>query len=135
MIGLTDREKSLAVAAQGPGTGICLALAELELWWERHRAGAPDVHELRLSIRVDGSSDPGDGIATVQAVADWLGVEKHFRHGVHAAQRRFGTGDDSIVVEAVYAPGIEAVIDGLRQEAIGRRAGRHDAALAEAGAA
>ena len=100
MIGLTDRERELAIAAQGPGTGICLALAELELYWEAHRKNAPDVHELRLNIRIDADG----GIAAVKAVADWLGVEVHERHGCFIAQRRFGTGADSIIVEAHHTP-------------------------------
>ena len=102
MIGLTDRERELAAAAQGPATGICLALAELELYWENHRKGAPDVHELRLNIRID--PDAGDRMAAVQAIADWLGVELTERYGVHHAQRRFGTGADSIIVEAHFTP-------------------------------
>lgn len=102
MIGLTDRERELAVAAQGPGTGMCLALAELELYWENHRRNAPGVHELRLNIRIKDEGGEDERIAAVQAVADWLGVEKHCMHGCHIAQRRFGSGEDSIIVEAHY---------------------------------
>src|SRR5579863_5405696 len=101
MIGLTDRERELAVASGGPGTGICLALADLELYWEHHRANAPDVHELRLNIRIDPGSC-GDRMGAVQAVADWLGVPVTERYGVHSAQRRFGTGTDSVLVECHF---------------------------------
>jgi hypothetical protein len=103
MIGLTDRERELAVASGGPGTGIVLALADLELFWEHHRANAPDVHELRLNIRIDPDSC-GDRMAAVQAVADWLGVPVTERYGVHSAQRRFGTGTDSVLVECHCTP-------------------------------
>ncbi len=100
MIGLTDRERELAVASGGPGTGICLALADLELYWEHHRANAPEVHELRMNIRID--PDAGDRMAAVQAVADWLGVPLRERYGVYLAQRRFGTGEDSVLLECHY---------------------------------
>ena len=100
MAGLTDRERALMVAKQGPGTGICLALAELELYWENHRKNAPDVHELRMNIRVGG----GGSVAAVQEVADWLGVRVTERHGCFIAQRRFGTGEDSVIIEAHFTP-------------------------------
>ena len=100
MIGLTDRERELAVASGGPGTGIVLALADLELYWEHHRANAPEVHELRMNIRID--PDAGDRMAAVQAVADWLGVPLRERYGVYLAQRRFGTGEDSVLLECHY---------------------------------
>ena len=100
MIGLTDRERELAVASGGPGTGIVLALADLELYWEHHRANAPEVHELRLNIRID--PDTGDRMAAVRAVADWLGVPLRERYGVYLAQRRFGTGEDSVLLECHY---------------------------------
>ena len=100
MIGLTDRERELAVASGGPGTGIVLALADLELYWEHHRANAPEVHELRMNIRID--PDTGDRMAAVQAVADWLGVPLRERYGVYLAQRRFGTGEDSVLLECHY---------------------------------
>ena len=104
MIGPTPHEAERAAAAQGPGTGICLALAELELYWENHRSNAPDVHELRLNVRITDEGSPEDRIAAVQAVADWLGVEKHFLHGCHIAQRKFGTGDASVIIEAHFTP-------------------------------
>ena len=102
MIGFTDRERELAIAAQGPGTGMCLALAELELFWEHHRANAPDVHELRLNIRIAGSTE--DKLAAVQAIADWLGVPVTQKNGCYIAMRRFGAGEDSVTVEAHYTP-------------------------------
>ncbi len=104
MQGLTDREKALAIATCGPGTGINLALAELSLYWDNHRRNAPDVHELRLNIRITDDGGDDDRIAAVQAVADWLGVEKRCLHGCHIAQRRFGFGEDSVIVEAHYTP-------------------------------
>ena len=127
MIVLTDRERELAAAAQGPAAGICLALAELELFWENHRANAPEVHELRLNIRID--PDAGDRMAAVQAIADWLGVELTERYGVHHAQRRFGTGADSIIVEAHFTP------DQDRTHALVREAGRKRAPVAREDAA
>ena len=102
MIGLTEHERQLAVASGGPGMGIVLALADLELYWEHHLKGAPDVHELRLNIRID--PDTGDRMAAVQAVADWLGVPLRERYGVYLAQRRFGTGEDSVLLEAHFTP-------------------------------
>jgi hypothetical protein len=104
MAGLTDREKALAIAAQGPGTGICLALADLELFWENHRENAPDVHELRMNLRITDEGTPEERLAAVQAVADWLGVPVTERYGCHIAQRRFGTGDDAVIIEAHVTP-------------------------------
>ncbi len=123
MIGLTDRERELAAAAQGPGTGMCLALAELELYWENHRKGSPDVHELRLNIRID--PDAGDRMAAVQAIADWLGVELAERYGVYHAQRRFGAGEDIIIVECHFTPDQDAT------HALIREAGRRKDAPAD----
>ena len=76
MINLTDRERELAVEAQGPGIGICLALADLELFWEQHRENAPGVHELRLNIRIAAEGTVQDRLGAVQAIADWLGVTR-----------------------------------------------------------
>ena len=104
MIGLTPRERDLALAAGDPATGLGLALAELSLYWDNHHAGAPAVHELRINIRIADEGTPEDRIGAVQAVADWLGVEKHVLHGCHIAQRKFGTGADSVTVEAHYTP-------------------------------
>lgn len=116
MIGLTDRERELAVAQQGPGTGMALALAELELYWENHAKSAPGVHELRMNIRIAGEGSPEDRLAAVKAIADWLGVEVHYLNGCHTAQRRFGSSDDSVIVEAHYTPNpTRAVIE--RQDA------------------
>lgn len=117
MIGLTDRERERAVALQGPGTGICLALAELELYWENHCKNAPDVHELRLNIRIDATGDVGDRLATVQAIADWLGVAVTVEYGVHFAQRRFGTGEDSVIIEAHVTPDQDATYALIREAA------------------
>ena len=108
MIGLTPREQAIALAQGGPATGINLALAELSLSWDNHRKNAPDVHELRINIRITDVGTTADRIGAVQAVADWLGVEKHERYGVHIAQRKFGTGGDSILVEAHYTPDQDA---------------------------
>ncbi len=108
MIGLTPHERELAKTIQGPGTGICLALADLELFWENHRAGAPDVHELRMNIRIADEGTPADRIAAVKAIADWLGVEVETRYGCHIAQRRFGDGEDSVIIEAHVTPDKDA---------------------------
>ncbi len=105
---LTDREKELAIAAQGPGTGICLALADLELFWENHRANAPEVHELRMNLRIADEGTPQERLAAVEAVADWLGVPVVERYGCHIAQRRFGAGDDAVIIEAHYTPDKDA---------------------------
>lgn len=120
MDGLTDREKDRAIAAQGPGTGMCLALAELELFWEKHRENAPDVHELRMNIRIADEGSPEDRLAALNAIADWLGVLVTERYGVHHAQRRFGAGADSIIVEAHFTP------DQDRTHALIREAVRRD---------
>lgn len=101
---LTDREKELAIATQGPGTGICLALADLELFWENHRSNAPEVHELRMNLRIADEGTPQERLAAVHAVADWLGVPVTERHGCHIAQRRFGAGEDAVIIEAHYTP-------------------------------
>ena len=108
MNGLTDREKALAIAAQGPGTGICLALADLELFWENHRKNAPDVHELRMNLSITNEGTPEERLAAVQAVADWLGVPVTEKYGCHIAQRRFGAGEDAVIIEAHYTPDKDA---------------------------
>ena len=108
MNGLTDREKELAIAAQGPGTGICLALADLELFWENHRKNAPDVHELRMNLSITNEGTPEERLAAVQAVADWLGVPVVERYGCHIAQRQFGAGEDTVIIEAHYTPDKDA---------------------------
>lgn len=108
MQGPTDHEKELAVAAQGPGTGICLALAELELYWENHRKNAPQVHELRMNLRITDEGSTEDRLAAVQAIADWLGVPVQERHGCHIAQRRFGTSQDAVIIEAHFTPDKDA---------------------------
>ena len=123
MQGLTDREHDLAIAVQGPGTGICLALAELELYWENHRQNAPDVHELRMNIRIGSEGGTEDRIAALAAIADWLGVPVEQRYGCHIAQRRFGTGADSVIIEAHVTPDQDATHALLteRREAAERR--------------
>lgn len=108
MQGPTDRERELTIATQGPGTGICLALAELELFWENHRKNAPDVHDLRINIRIADEASTEEKLATVQAVADWLGVETTERYGCVIAQRRFGTGHDAVIIEAHCTPDKDA---------------------------
>ena len=122
MIGMTDREQELAIATQGPGTGICLALAELELFWEHHRSNAPQVHELRMNIRITDDGGAEDRIAGLQAVADWLGVEVKERYGCLIAQRRFGTGEDSVIIEAHVTPDQDAAFAALQQQAAERSA-------------
>jgi hypothetical protein len=104
MIGPTGSEWERAVATQGPGTGMCLAIAEAELYWENHRKNAPDIHELRMNLRIDNDGTTGDRIAAVEAIADWLGVTMEKRNGCFTAQRRFGTSSDSVIIEAHYTP-------------------------------
>jgi hypothetical protein len=120
MIGMTDRERELAAAAQGPGTGMCLAIADLELHWENHRGNAPDIHELRANIRISGDGSPADRLAALKAVADWLGVPVTERYGVYHAQRRFGTDKDSIILEAHFTPDQDRT-HALIRDAIKRR--------------
>jgi hypothetical protein len=137
MIGPTDRERELAVAAQGPGTGMCLALADLELFWENHRDNAPDVRELRMNVRLtDCCGDGDDPMAALEAFADWLGVQVSERYGCHIAQRRFGVGEHTVIIEAHYTPDPDrthALIRGAvkRREAVPER----EAAREPAGAA
>jgi hypothetical protein len=118
MIGLTEREKELLLARQGPAAGFGLALAELSMYWDNHPDGAPEMHEPRLNIRIDSDGTPEDRLAAVQAIADWLGVKVTERHGVYIAQRRFGTGENSIIIECHFTP------DQDRTHALIREAGK-----------
>jgi hypothetical protein len=120
VINYTPRELAIARAGDGPATGINLALAELSLYWDNHRKNAPDVPELRINIRVTDEGSPADRLATLKDIADWLGVPVTERHGVHHVQRRFGTGDDSIILEAHYTPDPDAT-HALIREAVKRR--------------
>jgi hypothetical protein len=122
MIGLTPREQEIARAGDGPATGINLALAELSLYWDNHRKNAPDVHQLRINIRIAGEGSVQDRIGAVERIADWLGVEVHERYGVHIAQRRFGSGGDSVIVEAHFTPDQDAAFELLKQQAAERLA-------------
>lgn len=117
MIGLTDREKSLAIAAGGPQAAFSIALAELSMYWDQHPAGRPDVGcGPVINIRVQGGN-AAEGVAGVAAVARWLGVEPAFRNGVHIAQRRFGPDGNSIVIEAHYTPDHDAAFAALTRAA------------------
>jgi hypothetical protein len=118
MIGLTDRERELAIAQGSPASAFGLALAELSMYWDQHPKGTPDMHQPRLNIRITDEGSPEDRIAAVRAAADWLGVQVTERYGVYIAQRRFGTGDDSIIVECHFTP------DQDRTHALIREAGR-----------
>jgi hypothetical protein len=118
MIGFTDHEKALAVERGGHAAAFGLALAELSMYWDNHSSGAPDMHQPVLNIRIEPGTAVQDGIDTVKAVADWLGVEVETRYEVHIAQRRFGTGNDSIIVECHYTP------DQDRTHALIRAAGK-----------
>jgi len=105
MQGPTPREQDMILASGGPATGINLALAELSLFWDNHRKNAPDIRGLCMNIRIPDEGTTQDRINAVAAIADWLGVEMHERHGCYIAQQRFGTGlDYSITVEAHYTP-------------------------------
>jgi hypothetical protein len=103
MQGFTDRERSLAVEAGGPGAGFTIALAEVSMYFDNHQKGRPHVADAVLNIKVGGDSEE-EKIAGVAAIARWLGVEKDFRNGTHFAQRRWGVSGESITVEASYAP-------------------------------
>jgi hypothetical protein len=139
MIGMTPREADLAVERGGPAAAFGLALAELSMFWDTHSQGAPDMHEPRLNIRIEPGTSAQDGIATVQAVADWLGVGKHERFGVHHAQRRFGTGENSVIIECHFTPD-QDLTHKLIRDAVQRRevpaeaAGRELAATGRAAA-
>ena len=119
MIGLTPHERELAVA-RDRRAGFGFALAELSLYWDNHHDGAPEMHQPVINIRAAALTE-------VQAVAAWLGVEVHERYGTHLAQRRFGTGDDSIMVEAHFTPDHDRA-HALRTEAADKaRSERDDA--------
>ena len=103
MIGLTPHETELALSAGDPATGLGLAIAELSLYWDNHHKGAPEVRELRVNLNI-ADGDTAQRLATLQAIADWLGVEVHQRYGCHIAQRRFGDERGSVIVEAHCTP-------------------------------
>ena len=124
MQGPTDREREAAIATQGPAAGINFALAELSLYWDNHRTNAPDVHELRINIRIADDASNEDKLATVQAVADWLGVPVAERYGCVIAQRRFGTGDDAVIIEAHCTPDKDATHALLTERRDAKEAGR-----------
>ena len=139
MKGMTDGEKALAIERGGHAAAFGLALAELSMFWDSHHGGAPDMHQPRMSIRVDATGDPEDKIAAVQHIADWLGVPVVQRYGVYIAQRRFGTGQDSILVECHYTPDFDRTHDLVREAAkqkkdaaASREAGRELAATGRA---
>ena len=118
-------EAARAVERGGHAAAFGLALAELSMYWDNHPKGAPDMHEPVLNIRIEPGTAVQDGIDTVGAIADWLGVTVEERYGVHHAQRRFGTGADSIIVEAHFTP------DQDRTHALIREAVRKPAAARE----
>ena len=129
MDGKTPIEAARAVKDGGHAAAFGLALAELSMYWDKHPKGRPDMHEPRLNIRIDAGGAPEDRIEAVRQIADWLGVEVNERYGVYHAQRRFGTGEDSIIVEAHFTPDQDAthkmIRDAVkRREAVPEAAGR-----------
>ena len=119
MIGFTPREAVLAVEHGGHAAGFGLALAELSMYWDQHPDGAPEMHEPRLNIRITAGGTIQDRIDTVKRIADWLGVGVTERYGVYLAQRRFGTGEDSVLLEAHFTPDQDRT-HALIREAAGR---------------
>jgi hypothetical protein len=103
MIGLTDRETALAVAAGGPAAGFSLALAEMGLYWDNHAEGAPAPGPFTITIEPGG--DSREQAAAVAAVADWLGVPLTSLDGTNRAARRFGPPGHAVTVEARCAAG------------------------------
>lgn len=114
MQGFTDRERSLAVAAGGPGTGFTIALAEVSMYFDNHAQGRPHVADAVLNIKVGGNTE-AEKIAGVAAIAKWLGVEMAFRHQTYFAQRRWGVSGESITVEAHFTPDHDAAFAALQQ--------------------
>ena len=113
MQGFTDHEKALATAEK-PGIGFTIALAEVSMYFDNHEKGRPHVADAVLNIKVGGGTE-AEKVAGVAAIARWLGVEKDFRHGTHFAQRRWGTGGESITVEAHFTPDHDAAFAALQQ--------------------
>jgi hypothetical protein len=105
MNGLTDCEKELAITAGGPAAAFSIALAELNMYWDNHPEGRPAIgHAPVINIRIPDQGDKDQHIAAVAAVARWLGVPVECRNGCYTAQRRFGTGEAYITVEAHFTP-------------------------------
>jgi hypothetical protein len=119
MQGFTDHERSLAVAAGGPGTGFTIALAEVSMYFDNHESGRPHVADAVLNIKVGGDTED-EKVAGVAAIAQWLGVKKDFRHGTHFAQRRWGVSGESLTVEAHYTPDPDVAFAALREQAAER---------------
>lgn len=122
MIGLTDREREMALASAGPPSPFSFALAELNMYWDQHSKGRPDLgHEPVISFHLKNEGTPEERIAAVKAVAKWLGVRERFENGVWFAQRRFGTRPHSILVEAHYTPDHDAAFAALQRQADERK--------------
>ena len=119
MNGMTPAEAAKAIDRGGRAAAFGLALAELSMFWDAHNKNAPDMHEPHLCIRIEPGTDMQDGIDTVQAIADWLGVTMNERYGVYHAQQRFGKGADSIILECHFTP------DQDRTHALIREAVKH----------
>jgi len=121
MQGFTDRERSLAVAAGGPGTGFTIALAEVSMYFDNHETGRPHVADAVLNIKVGGGTE-AEQVAGVAAIAKWLGVEMDFRYQTYFAQRRWGVSGESLTVEAHFTPDHDAAFAALQQQAAERSA-------------
>jgi len=114
MIGLTDHERTLAIARGAPGTAFAIALAEVSMYFDNHENGRPQAGDAVLNIKVKGTGDV-EKIAGVSGVARWLGVNMEFRNGTYFAQRRWGTGGESVLVEAHFTPDHDAAFAMLQQ--------------------
>jgi hypothetical protein len=93
---LTDPAQP-AVTEAGPGAGFGITLAEIALYWDTHKLGRPVPAQPVINFRARSRQD-------VEAIARWLGVNAEQRHGTWFAQRRFGEGADSVIVEAHHTP-------------------------------
>ena len=105
MIGLTDREKDLAVQLGGPVQGFLIGVAELYRWCDDHRDGAftPSRPSFNIPVTPLGRTD-GERIAAVEDVARWLGVAVAEKDGCYRAQREFGWQGAPVLLEAHFHP-------------------------------
>lgn len=116
MIGMTEREKRLAIANGSPGTGGSIILAEVSTYFDTHENGRPDIDAV-LNIKVKGDSN-AERIARVSEIARWLGVGVEFRNETYFAQRRWIAPDgESLTIEAHFTPDHDAAFAAMQQAA------------------